>query len=126
MSSTPFNFPPERYSAVYTNDGATSANVSTDNRGQSRVASLSPGHCRRVRMRDRKVALAYTEHPSIQLILCNTSLFALTSSPGFLELSMSNLQQIQHRRCFKPRHLTRLLRNLFIFESRYLSFALLI
>lgn len=47
MSSTPFNFPPERYSAVYTNDGATSANVSTDNRGQSRVASLSPGHWRR-------------------------------------------------------------------------------
>lgn len=97
MSSTSFNFPPQRYSAVYTNDGATIANVSTDNRGQCRLASLSPDHCRRVRMRGHKVAQAHTEHPCIQLILCNTWIFALTPSPGFLELSVQNLQQIQHR-----------------------------
>lgn len=99
MSSTPFNFPPERYSAVYTNDGANSGNVSTDRRrvaGQCRVASLSPGHCRSVRMRGHKVALAHTEHPCIQLILCSTSIFALTVSPDFLKLYMPDLQKTQH------------------------------
>lgn len=57
MSSSQFSFPPESYSAVYTGDGASDANVSTGE-WRERVASLSRLRARtRSRRRTRCIQL---------------------------------------------------------------------